>query len=148
MARTRYTDEQKAEALALYETHGPTAVETQQGIPKNTVAGWAKAAGIRTVRNERTAAAVEAHALAWAERRAEMVDRIGTVASAALDLCASSIADGTTSKAKDAATTMAILVDKAQLLGGDATTRHENRELRDRLLEETRENARHLRSVA
>lgn len=55
-----YTQAQKDAALALYETHGPTAVEKQLGIPKNTVAGWARKAGTRTVRNERTREAVEA----------------------------------------------------------------------------------------
>ena len=60
MAKRSYTDEEKQAALRLYETHGPTAVEKQLGIPKNTVASWAKASKVRTVRTVRTQHAVEA----------------------------------------------------------------------------------------
>lgn len=71
-----YTQEQKDAALALYETHGPTAVEKQLGIPKNTVAGWARKAGTRTVRPERTRAAVEARVADGKLRRALIVQRL------------------------------------------------------------------------
>lgn len=60
MPAPKYTQAQRDEALALYETHGPTAVTEKYGIPKTTVASWAKNAGVRTVRTERTRAAVEA----------------------------------------------------------------------------------------
>lgn len=148
MPRRSYTDAEKATAIALYESEGPSAVQHQLGIPKATVSDWARANGVRTFGTERTEAATAAHEAAWAERRARMVDKIGRVAEKALDLADSCLAEGTTSKAKDAATTMAILVDKAQLLGGDATTRGENRQLRNRLLDEARDHSRHLRSVA
>lgn len=72
--RKTYTEQQKREALTLYETHGPSAVEKQLGIPKNTVAGWAKAAGVRTVRNERTREAVEAKVLDGRARRQRIVE--------------------------------------------------------------------------
>lgn len=71
--RKTYTDQQKAEALELYETEGPSAVEKQLGIPKNTVAGWAKRTGIRTVRTERTRAAVEAKVIDGRARRQQIV---------------------------------------------------------------------------
>lgn len=61
--RRTYTDTEKADALKLYETEGPTAVEKQLGIPKGTVAYWAQQAGVRTVRNERTREATEAASL-------------------------------------------------------------------------------------
>jgi hypothetical protein len=57
---SKYTEAQRAEALALYETHGPSAVTARFGIPKGTVAGWAKANGTRTVRTAKTNAATEA----------------------------------------------------------------------------------------
>lgn len=148
MARRRFTDAEKAHALDVYATEGPAEAARQTGIPKGTIASWAHRTGTQTVCNERAAARVEAAQMKWAERRQAMVDRIGTIAEKALTVVEDNLDLGTTSKAKDAATTMAILVDKAQLLGGDATTRHENRELRDRLLDEAREHARHLRSVA
>ena len=60
MPASRYTPEQRTEALKLYEAEGPSAVAEKLGIPKGTVTGWAKANGTRTVRNERTREATEA----------------------------------------------------------------------------------------
>lgn len=60
MPASRYTPEQRTEALKLYEAEGPSAVEKKLGIPKGTVTGWAKAQGVGTVRNERTREATEA----------------------------------------------------------------------------------------
>ena len=71
--RRTYTAREKAEALKLYETHGPSAVEKQLGIPKGTVAYWAQRAGVRTVRNERTREATEAASLDARARRQQIV---------------------------------------------------------------------------
>ncbi|HCB56840.1 MAG TPA: hypothetical protein DEP82_02605 [Arthrobacter bacterium] len=60
MPAAKYTKAQRDEALALYETSGPTAVADKLGIPKGTVTGWAKESGVRTVRNSRTREATEA----------------------------------------------------------------------------------------
>jgi hypothetical protein len=68
----KYTKAQRDEALALYHTHGPTAVQTQLGIPKATVTGWAKANGVRTVRTERTREATEARAVDLKASRQEL----------------------------------------------------------------------------
>lgn len=80
-----YTQAQKDAALALYETDGPTAVEKQLGIPKNTVAGWAKRSGVRTVRNERTRNAVEAKVVDGKLRRANITERLYGRAEKILD---------------------------------------------------------------
>lgn len=74
MARRRYTEEQKAEALKLYETHGPTAVQAQLDIPKGTVSRWAQAAGVGTVRNHRMREAVAAASLDAKARRQRIVE--------------------------------------------------------------------------
>ena len=71
-APRKYTDSQRAAALALYETHGPTAVQKKLGISKATVTGWAKAAGTRTVRNEATREATEARVVDLKARRQEL----------------------------------------------------------------------------
>ena len=71
--RRTYTDQEKAEALKLYETEGPTAVEKQLGIPKATVASWARRNGVHTVRNERTREATEAASLDARARRQRIV---------------------------------------------------------------------------
>ena len=84
-AAKTYTQAQKDAALALYETHGPTAVEKQLGIPKNTVAGWARRTGTRTVRPERTRAAVEAKVMDGKLRRRSIMERLYGQAEKILD---------------------------------------------------------------
>jgi len=81
----KYTPEQRAEALALYETDGPTAVTARFGIPKTTVASWAKNAGVRTVRTETTRAAVEAKVVDGKLRRQNIVHRLYGQAEKILD---------------------------------------------------------------
>lgn len=78
MPAAKYTPEQRAAALKLYETHGPTEVQKQFGIPKGTVTRWAKETGTETVSVERTRAAVES-------KQATAKDRI---ASLRLDIIA------------------------------------------------------------
>lgn len=85
MPAAKYTDEQKAAALSLYETHGPTAVQDQLGIPKNTVASWAKKAGVRTVRTENTRKAVEAKVVDGKLRRQGIMHRLYGQAEKILD---------------------------------------------------------------
>ena len=85
MPTAKYTKEQKDAALALYETHGPTAVTARFGIPKTTVASWAKNAGVRTVRNETTRAAVEAKVADGKLRRQNIVHRLYGQAEKMLD---------------------------------------------------------------
>jgi hypothetical protein len=84
-AAKTYTQGQKDAALALYETHGPTAVEKQLGIPKGTVTGWAKANGTRTVRTERTRHAVEAAQADNRLRRQNIINRLFGQAEKMLD---------------------------------------------------------------
>jgi transposase-like protein len=125
MGKRSYTPEQRTQALELYRTDGPTTVEEQLGIPKQTVDNWAKRAGVRTVRNEKTAEAVEAARLTWEQRRLGLAHESGSVAQLALAKARENLADGRARDAQAAATTYAILVDKAQLLTGAATSRHE-----------------------
>lgn len=85
MAR-RYTDEQKAEALKLFEAEGPSAVKRQLGIPKSTIDQWARKAGVRTVRAENVRARVEAAQMDNAQRRANIVKRLYALAESDLQL--------------------------------------------------------------
>lgn len=85
MPAAKYTEAQRAEALAIYETHGPSAVEKQLGIPKNTVATWAKNAGVRTIRTEATRKAVEAKVADGKLRRQSIVHRLYGQAEKILD---------------------------------------------------------------
>jgi transposase-like protein len=82
---SKYTEAQRAEALKLYETEGPTAVEKQLGIPKNTVVTWAKNAGVRTIRTETTRKAVEARVADGKLRRQNITHRLYGQAEKILD---------------------------------------------------------------
>jgi len=156
MGRRSYTPEQKAEALALYAVEGPTAVQTQLGIPKQTVAQWASADNVRTVRNERTAAALEAVLLDRAVVREQLRDEM---LRRALDLLGRMDAPHVDFRGKDAqqvtyplpspsgcqsyATAAAILLDKFRLEVGEVTGRTETvaRDQLDREIERLLESA-------
>ena len=86
MARRAYTEDEKAEAVSLYESEGTSVASKKTGIPKNTIQGWARKAGVRTVRNENVSARVEAAQLDNAERRANLVKRLYGLAEASADL--------------------------------------------------------------
>ena len=72
MPAAKYTQEQRDEALALYHTDGPTAVEKKLGIPKGTVTRWAKETGVETVSVSVTRAGTEAASVYAKARRAEL----------------------------------------------------------------------------
>ena len=72
MPAAKYTQEQRDEALALYHTDGPTAVEKKLGIPKGTVTRWAKETGVETVSVSTTRAGTEAASVYAKSRRAEL----------------------------------------------------------------------------
>lgn len=124
VARRRYTDEQRAEALELYAEQGPTAVQAAMGIPKATVTNWAKAAGIGTVRNAKTAAATEARTLDLASRRVVLAEKLQTVAEVAtereLQILATPFPE-----LRDVVGARTRAIHDSQLLSGGATSRHE-----------------------
>lgn len=127
MARRTWTPEQRRHALVVYVDHGPAEAARRTGIPSATIASWAHRNGVQTRCIATTRAATEHSRLRWEERRAEMVHEIGAVAALALERAHAELDAGHARNAKDLATTMAILVDKAQLLAGDATSRSEVR---------------------
>lgn len=124
-ARRSYTADEKAAALALYAEQGPTVVQDTLGIPKATVTAWAKAAGIGTVRNERTAAAVEAVEVDAAARRAGLVGKLLRLADAALDVELAKLAS---SDLRDVVGARTRAIHDLQLLSGEATGRTEHTE--------------------
>jgi transposase-like protein len=143
MGRRRYSPEQKAEALALYAEVGAAEAARQTGIAKGTLQSWAHRTGVATTCNEQRQANVDALKAKWDERRQEMIHEIGAVAQMALARTEQAIATSRSREAKEFATTMAILVDKAQLLSGAATSRTETtvRDHLDREIEHLLESA-------
>ena len=126
--RKTYTEEQKREALTLYETHGPTAAAEQTGIPKGTIASWAMREGLQTDRTPKTAAATEAAAVDAASIR----QGVASKSISAADKAVSAILDRLDTEAhempiKDLATVLGILTDKhAVIVRMDAGTESHN----------------------
>lgn len=153
MPRRPWTDEDKANALALYTEHESLAVATAMtGIPKSTIQYWAQEAGLPAYNTEKTAAAVkqsvENRAARWEERRAELANKIGVLAEIAVNKAAQYLVDGDAASAQKAATTMGIAIDKAQLLTGQATGRIEHGDANGELAAEVARLVEERRSVA
>lgn len=119
----RWSAEVRSEALGIYLADGAAAAAQRTGVPASTVRRWAHEAGQQTERARTTVEATQAAAMRWAERRAVMVEEMGHVAQEALAQTWEAIHAGNARDAKDLATTMAILIDKAELLSGGATSR-------------------------
>lgn len=124
-AHSKWTTQQRDEALNLYLDHGPHEAARRTGIPIGTIASWAHRSGLQTLCTENNLAAAQATRAAWQARREAMIDEIGRIAEKALTVADEMLDDRLPSKAKDAALTMAVLIDKAQLLAGAATQRTE-----------------------
>ncbi len=123
MAARAYTDEEKKEALALRRTHGPAEASRRTGIKCATIRSWAhRSAEDASEGAEQTRAATETARLSWAQRRAELTDETGAVAAAILDRIKVS---RRSSDARALAQAFSVLIDRAQLLDGGATSRVE-----------------------
>lgn len=84
--RRKYTDDQKKQAIELYRLEGPTAVERKLGVPKNTVSGWARTAGVRTVSALNQAASLHSLRITNAEKRSRLSRRFLDNADKILDM--------------------------------------------------------------
>ncbi len=152
---TRWSDEQRTHALDQLRNATPlTDVAKTTGIPKQTLSGWAKAEGLdlNGLSEAKTRGAVAAHQRKWAEVRAELADQSGDAARRLLAIISRAIDSGdlgitSARDAKDAATAMAILIDKAQVLVGDASDIHGHLGLQAQVLEQAEQHATHLRAV-
>lgn len=120
---TAWPPEKRDEVLALLRDGvGVKETSRRTDVPPQTVSRWGQAAGIEVASAAQTEAACEATRLAWAQRRSALADRMGDVIALALDR----VEDADDGKAaKDWAVTAAVLVDKAQLVSGGVTSRHE-----------------------
>lgn len=144
----KYTDEQKAEAVAVYTAEGMAAAHNQTGVPKPSIKRWADEQGATAPeRSEQTKAATAARQLEWAERQPDVVRGFALLAQVSVEQALLAAMEGQSSKAKDFATTAAISVDKAALLSGEPTERRELTERRDAMLRKAKENAQGLRAV-
>ncbi len=126
----QYTDAQKAEAVALYPEHGTAETARRTNIPPRIITRWVRAAGLtaqastQKTANARAAGA-ERVAQAWGDFREAEAMGAGATAIKAREAIIAAITDPKTSaaEAKALAITYGILIDKAELLSGNATER-------------------------
>lgn len=148
--KREYTEEQKAKALdALKASNGDLAGTARElDIPKTTLAHWAEKANVGTYDDKKTSAARAAKARIVEERKAELaadllesIIRLNTQMFSKQTvynfggqnntLRTAEVDEPSPSDKKHLATSLAILIDKLQLLTGGATQRTEETHTRD-----------------
>ena len=127
---SQYTDADRSEAVALYDEHGTAETAKRTGINPRTIRRWAKEAGHVSeadAKKTSTARAVGAErvAQAWGDFREAEAMGAGATAIRAREAITAALADPKISavEAKALAVTYGILIDKAELLSGNATER-------------------------
>lgn len=86
MAKRVYTDEQREEALRIYEAEGPSAAARETGIPKGTIAAWARRGGVRTSAPQNMREANEAQSENFKARRNRIIGDLYGLAEDSLKL--------------------------------------------------------------
>lgn len=125
MQRQRWTPEQKADALRLLAEHGKAEAARRTGIPAGTIASWGVRCHVAAPTPEALRPVVEARQIAWAHRKLDFGERLATLAGKAADALEERLDNRVATGIRDHAATIALLVDKAQLLTGGATSRDE-----------------------
>lgn len=130
-----YTDEQIAAACEVFENGGTyaEAAAVSGGPSEGTVAYWARTKGwVRPDDSDRLAEAQARSARAraqgqvrWAERRVQEADAAGVSAAVARQKIVDALHAGDDKLIRATAIAYGILIDKAQLLTGGATSRFE-----------------------
>jgi hypothetical protein len=125
MQRTQRTEAERDEALRLMADKGVTEAARITGIPKGTIASWGVRRGVTSPPVAQAQAMVEHQKVAWSIRKVALGEKLGTLCekmAQGIDerLDAKSIAG-----VRDLAASIAILVDRAQLLTGGVTARTE-----------------------
>lgn len=123
----RWSDEQRAEALALREDVGLSEAARRCGIPAGTIASWASRGGHNpspAANRAATEAAVAKRKRTLEERRAVLVEKLGELAEMGVDWAASALEKGTAELTmRDAVGLFTRAIHDLQLLSGGATSR-------------------------
>jgi transposase-like protein len=111
-----YTPEQRAQALVVLESNGGNVLQTanQIGIDEKTIRNWVGQNS--DLKSDMAIATAEI----LPDTREDFIDELKTVRNKVLRQLHDNIAD---LKAREAAVTLGILIDKTELLEGNATTR-------------------------
>jgi transposase-like protein len=123
--RTRYSDEQKREALDLFVEVGGSEAGRRTGIPSGTIAAWASRGGITGPPTPEVVHALEVRAVTLADRKVELAGQLRTLAVKATAKLVERI-DNDEIAAKDLISALTAAIDRMQLLTGEATARTES----------------------
>lgn len=116
----KYTDDFKAEVLAVYEVDGPAAAARLYGVPKGTLRDWVRACGLHTEAG--TKKATQAASIALEARRLRIREKLGERAEELLDR----LKDERDPQAyRNLTWSFGVLFDKTRLEAGEATERTE-----------------------
>jgi transposase-like protein len=124
VSRTRYSDEQKREALDLFLEHGASEAGRRTGIPAGTIAAWASRSGITGPPAPEVLNGLAVSAAVLAERKQLLAGQLQSLAVKAVVKLAERIEADEVS-AKDLVSALTAAVDRMQLLTGAATERVE-----------------------
>lgn len=152
MARRTYSDQEKQAALALYLDHGAAEAARRTGIAAGTLKSWASRNGVASVATEQRTAAVAAAQLTLADRklalasdllddaqrlraqlfapcvmRKPMTVSLGKDAGSTIDITDVELTQPCFADQRQIMTSIAIAVDKVQILTGAATEITEHR---------------------
>lgn len=121
----KYPEAAKQEALRLLAEVGPHEASRRTGIPIGTIASWGhrhavKAPPVASVERMVAGAQVE-----WARRKVQLGERLGGLAEDIAARIQQRIDVDKVTGVRDLAATMAVVIDRAQLLTGGATSRSE-----------------------
>jgi hypothetical protein len=123
-APRKHSDEQIAEALAIYQRDGLAAAARKTGMPKGTIASLAHRNGMQTYASPNMQEAV-------AHRQAERVLKLEQIKDGFADLTIHmqerAMEEEKGTQAQAWTTASAISADKLLLMSGEATSRHETR---------------------
>ena len=124
----KYTDQQKADAIETYRTHGPGEAARQLGCAPITVTRWAQRAGVVTEAAQNMDAANTVLAAQNALKRAKLSANLLEKALKLLDVVDDDMLLQK-SNTSQVATALGILIDKLRLEEGSATERVETLEI-------------------
>ncbi len=122
----RYTTDQKHKAVTLADKHGPAEASRQTGIPRRTITSWRKPAQADTQKTTHArAAATERITIQWSDYRSQEATAAGSAATRLRRQVveASDAENANLLRARTIA--YGVLIDKAELLSGQATERIE-----------------------
>lgn len=141
-------------AIAYAAEHGVTASAKEYGVSKGSVSSWCRDAGVQTVQNEQTRNATEAAQAKREALREQIKTELLVNALGMLEHMREpqtvSMRRGTTETTieyehaspeacRNYAVSAAVLIDKSELLGGGATSRHDLRGAREGVLADARD---------